>query len=237
MHDSGPGSTRAGLTRPGGWRTISDRHVILDQRRADRAGHPVRAEAARSSTCWASEGERATTGRWLPLQQPSHQGSAVGTAVPVDPSSTTASTRSPRVYGPAPQGSHPESSSGRIRSAIDFEMDIERIPDPKGERPRPSQPSTQVPSYRKLCGCRRQQRGDQGDPHLKPGARTIGPASGGGLRYVHRAQLSAPSTPRVIVCGGDGRRRALRLIALASTGRQELSPASPRPPDPSPRGM
>jgi cyanate lyase len=66
------------------------------------------------------------------LQQPPTKG-AVGTAVPVDPLMYRFHEIT-QVYGPAIKAVIHEKFGDGIMSAIDFEMDIERVPDPKGDR-------------------------------------------------------------------------------------------------------
>jgi cyanate lyase len=66
------------------------------------------------------------------LQQPPTKG-AVGTAVPVDPLIYRFHEIT-QVYGPAIKAVIHEKFGDGIMSAIDFEMDIERVPDPKGDR-------------------------------------------------------------------------------------------------------
>jgi len=66
------------------------------------------------------------------LQRPPTKG-AVGTAVPVDPLIYRFHEIT-QVYGPAIKAVIHEKFGDGIMSAIDFEMDIERVPDPKGDR-------------------------------------------------------------------------------------------------------
>jgi len=66
------------------------------------------------------------------LQEPPTKG-AVGTPVPVDPLIYRFHEIT-QVYGPAIKAVIHEKFGDGIMSAIDFEMDIERIPDPKGDR-------------------------------------------------------------------------------------------------------
>jgi cyanate lyase len=66
------------------------------------------------------------------LQQPPMKG-AVGSAVPVDPL-LYRFHEVIQVYGPAIKAVIHEKFGDGIMSAIDFEMDIERVADPKGDR-------------------------------------------------------------------------------------------------------
>jgi len=66
------------------------------------------------------------------LQAPPMKG-AVGTAVPVDPLIYRFHEIT-QVYGPAIKAVIHEKFGDGIMSAIDFEMDIERVADPKGDR-------------------------------------------------------------------------------------------------------
>jgi cyanate lyase len=66
------------------------------------------------------------------LQQPPTKG-AVGMTVPVDPLIYRFHEIT-QVYGPAIKAVIHEKFGDGIMSAIDFEVDIERVPDPKGDR-------------------------------------------------------------------------------------------------------
>jgi len=66
------------------------------------------------------------------LQEPPTKG-ALGTAVPVDPLIYRLHEIT-QVYGPAIKAVIHEKFGDGIMSAIDFEIDIDTIPDPKGDR-------------------------------------------------------------------------------------------------------
>lgn len=66
------------------------------------------------------------------LQEPPMKG-AVGTPVPVDPLIYRLHEIT-QIYGPAIKAVIHEQFGDGIMSAIDFEIDINRIPDPKGDR-------------------------------------------------------------------------------------------------------
>ena len=112
---------------------------------ADKLGrHVLWTAAALMGQCSMDEAEAGTLvdllglggeehdGALAALQQPPTKG-AVGTAVPVDPLIYRFHEIT-QVYGPAIKAVIHEKFGDGIMSAIDFEMDIERIPDPKGDR-------------------------------------------------------------------------------------------------------
>jgi cyanate lyase len=112
---------------------------------ADKLGrHPVWTAAALMGQCTLDEGEAGTVvdllglegdehdAAMVALQQPPTKG-AVGRDVPVDPLIYRFHEIT-QVYGPAIKAVIHEQFGDGIMSAIDFEMDIERIPDPKGDR-------------------------------------------------------------------------------------------------------
>jgi len=112
---------------------------------ADKLGrHVVWTTAALMGQCSLDEAEAATIvdllgfegeehdGALVALQQPPAKG-ALGTAVPVDPLIYRFHEIT-QVYGPAIKAVIHEKFGDGIMSAIDFEMDIERVPDPKGDR-------------------------------------------------------------------------------------------------------
>lgn len=78
-------------------------------------------------------GEEATACQAV-LQEPPTKG-AVGMAVPVDPLLYRLHEIT-QVYGPAIKAIIHEEFGDGIMSAIDFEIDLERVPDPKGDRVR-----------------------------------------------------------------------------------------------------
>lgn len=106
--------------------------------------HPIWTAAAMLGQCTLDEAEAGTIVDLLglegddhdqvrqALQQPPTKG-AVGRDVPVDPLIYRLHEIT-QIYGPAIKAVIHEEFGDGIMSAIDFEMDIERIPDPKGDR-------------------------------------------------------------------------------------------------------
>ena len=112
---------------------------------ADKLGrHVVWTTAALMGQATLDAGEAATVvdllglsgderaGAEAALQRPPTKG-ALGTSVPVDPLLYRFHEIT-QVYGPAIKAVIHEKFGDGIMSAIDFEMDIERVPDPKGDR-------------------------------------------------------------------------------------------------------
>jgi cyanate lyase len=112
---------------------------------ADKIGrHVVWTAAALMGQASMDDSEAASVATMLEIRQPERKGvlaalqepptkGAVGTPVPVDPLIYRLHEIT-QVYGPAIKAVIHEKFGDGIMSAIDFEIDIDRIPDPKGDR-------------------------------------------------------------------------------------------------------
>ncbi len=122
--------TRAGLT----YQEIGDklgRHVIWTAAALMGQATLDAGEAASVVELLGLQGDEKAAAASV-LQEPPTKG-ALDAAVPVDPLIYRLHEIT-QVYGPAIKAVIHEKFGDGIMSAIDFEMDIERIPDPKGDR-------------------------------------------------------------------------------------------------------